>query len=102
MARLKGMHERIVLRRHALPNAVIPAIQVIALNMAWLAGGVVVVEVVFNYPGIGTGLIDAVSNRDVPVIQAIVLLIAGLYVGFNLLADILQILISPRQRTGLQ
>jgi peptide/nickel transport system permease protein len=102
MARLKGMPERIVLRRHALPNAVIPAIQVIALNLAWLAGGVVVVEKVFNYPGIGTGLIDAVSNRDVPVIQAIVLLIAGLYVGFNLLADILQILISPRQRTGLQ
>ena len=102
MARLKGMPERIVLRRHALPNAVVPAIQVIALNLAWLAGGVVVVEYVFNYPGIGTGLIDAVSNRDVPVIQAIVLLIAGLYVGFNLLADILQILISPRQRTGLQ
>ena len=80
----------------------IPAIQVIALNMAWLAGGVVVVEYVFNYPGIGSALIDAVSNRDVPVIQAIVMLIAGLYVGFNLLADILTILVSPRLRTGLQ
>ncbi len=102
MARLKGMSERVVLRRHALPNAVIPAIQVIALNMAWLAGGVVVVEYVFNYPGIGSALIDAVSNRDVPVIQAIVMLIAGLYVGFNLLADILTILVSPRLRTGLQ
>jgi peptide/nickel transport system permease protein len=102
MARLKGMPERIVLQRHALPNAVIPAIQVIALNLAWLAGGVVVVEFLFNYPGIGSGLVDAVANRDVPVIQAIVLLIAGLYVGFNLLADILTILVSPRLRTGLQ
>jgi peptide/nickel transport system permease protein len=102
MARLKGMPERIVLRRHALPNAVIPAIQVIALNLAWLAGGVVVVEYLFNYPGIGSGLVDAVANRDVPVIQAIVLLIAGLYVGFNLLADIITILVSPRLRTGLQ
>jgi len=102
MARLKGMPERIVLQRHALPNAVIPAIQVIALNLAWLAGGVVVVEYLFNYPGIGSGLVDAVSNRDVPVIQAIVLLIASLYVGFNLIADILTILVSPRLRTGLQ
>jgi peptide/nickel transport system permease protein len=102
MARLKGMPENVVLRRHALPNAVIPAIQVIALNLAWLAGGIVVVEYLFNYPGIGYGLVDAVSNRDVPVIQAIVLLIAGLYVGFNLIADILTILVSPRLRTGLQ
>jgi peptide/nickel transport system permease protein len=102
MARLKGMPEGIVLRRHALPNAVIPAIQVIALNLAWLAGGVVVVEYLFNYPGIGLGLVDAINNRDVPVIQAIVLLIAALYVGFNLLADILTILVSPRLRTGLQ
>lgn len=102
MARLKGMPERLVLRRHALPNAIVPAIQVIALNLAWLAGGVVVVEYLFNYPGIGSGLVDAVANRDVPVIQAIVLLIAGLYVGFNLLADILTILVSPRLRTGLQ
>jgi peptide/nickel transport system permease protein len=102
MARLKGMPENVVLRRHALPNAVIPAIQVIALNLAWLAGGVVVVEAVFNYPGIGLGLVDAVQTRDVPVIQAIVLLIAALYVGFNLIADILTILVSPRLRTGLQ
>jgi peptide/nickel transport system permease protein len=102
MARLKGMSEDIVLRRHALPNAVIPAIQVIALNLAWLAGGIVVVEYLFNYPGIGSALVEAVSNRDVPVIQAIVLIIAGLYVGFNLIADILTILVSPRLRTGLQ
>ena len=62
MARLKGMPERIVLQRHALPNAVIPAIQVIALNLAWLAGGVVVVEYLFNYPGIGSALVDAVAQ----------------------------------------
>ncbi|MBU2601782.1 MAG: ABC transporter permease [Actinobacteria bacterium] len=102
MARLKGMSERTVLGRHALPNAIVPAIQVIALNLAWLAGGVVVVEYLFNYPGIGSALMDAVSNRDLPVIQAITLLIAGLYVIFNLVADILTILVSPRLRTGLQ
>jgi peptide/nickel transport system permease protein len=102
MARLKGLPERIVLVRHALPNAIIPAIQVTALMLAWLAGGIVVVEYLFNYPGIGTGLVDAINNRDVPVIQAIVLLIAGLYVGLNLLADIITILVSPRVRTSLQ
>jgi peptide/nickel transport system permease protein len=102
MARLKGMPERIVMTRHALPNAVIPAIQVTALQLAWLAGGVVVVENVFAYPGIGTALIDAVGNRDLPVIQAIALLIAGVYVMANLLADILTILVSPRLRTGLR
>ena len=102
MARLKGVREKLVLRRHALPNAVIPAIQVIALNLAWLAGGVVITEYLFNYPGIGSGLVDAVANRDVPMIQAIVLLIAVVYVGLNLVADILTILISPRLRTGLQ
>jgi peptide/nickel transport system permease protein len=102
MARLKGAPERIVLQRHALPNAIIPVIQVIALNLAWMAGGVVTVEYLFNYPGIGASLVDAVSNRDVPVIQAIVLLIAAVYVTLNLIADILTILISPRLRTGLQ
>ena len=102
MARLKGMRERIVLQRHALPNAIIPVIQVIALNLAWLAGGVVVVEYLFNYPGIGSALVGAVSNRDVPMIQAIVLLIAALYVVLNLTADVVTILISPRLRTGLQ
>lgn len=102
MARLKGMRERIVLGRHGLPNAIVPAIQVIALNLAWLAGGVVVVEYLFNYPGIGSALMDAVANRDLPVIQAITLIIAGLYVVFNLAADILTILVSPRLRTGLQ
>jgi len=75
---------------------------VIALDLAWMAGGVVTVEYLFNYPGIGASLVNAVSNRDVPVVQAIVLLIATVYVVFNLIADILTILISPRLRTGLQ
>ena len=91
-----------MLQRHSLPNAIIPVIQVIALDLAWMAGGVVTVEYLFNYPGIGASLVNAVANRDVPVVQAIVLLIATVYVVFNLTADILTILISPRLRTGLQ
>jgi len=101
MARLKGLSEWIVIQRHALPNALGPAFQVIALNLAYLAGGVIVVEYVFNYAGIGGALRDAVSNRDLPVIQAVALLIAGLYVLLNLLADIATILVTPRLRTRL-
>jgi peptide/nickel transport system permease protein len=101
MARLKGLSERIVIQRHALPNALGPTFQVIALNLAYLAGGVIVVEYVFNYAGIGGALRDAVSNRDLPVIQAVALLIAGLYVVLNLIADIATILVTPRLRTRL-
>jgi peptide/nickel transport system permease protein len=101
MARLKGLSERIVIQRHALPNALGPTFQVIALNLAYLAGGVIVVEYVFNYAGIGGALRDAVSNRDLPVIQAVALLIAGLYVLLNLIADIATILVTPRLRTRL-
>ena len=102
MARLKGLPERIVLNRHALPNALAPALQVTALNLAWLAGGVVVVEYLFNFPGIGSALVDAVANRDMPVVQAICIVIAAVYVLANLTADILTILVSPRLRTGLR
>ena len=102
MARLKGLPERRVLWRHALPNGIAPAIQVIALNLAYLAGGIVLVEFVFGYPGIGGALVDAVSNRDVPVVQALAILIAGLYVFLNLCADIATILVSPRLRTSLK
>jgi peptide/nickel transport system permease protein len=102
MGRLKGLPERTVLWRHALPNAIAPAIQVIALNLAYLAGGIVVVEFVFSYPGIGGAFVDAVSNRDVPVVQALAILIAGLYVFLNLCADIATILVSPRLRTSLK
>jgi peptide/nickel transport system permease protein len=102
MARLKGLSESRVLWYHALPNAIVPTIQVIAINIAWLAGGIVTVEYLFGFPGIGTALVDAVANRDMPVVQALVLLIAAVYVVVNLIADILTILISPRLRTGLR
>lgn len=101
MARLKGMPERIVLWRHAVPNGLAPTFQVAALNLAYLAGGIVVVETVFNYPGIGLGLVNAVQSRDMPVVQALALLIAGLYVVLNLVADLATILVSPRLRTSL-
>ncbi|NLE21649.1 MAG: ABC transporter permease [Actinobacteria bacterium] len=102
MARLKGLPERLVLNRHALPNALAPALQVTALNLAWLAGGVVVVEYLFAFPGIGSLLVDSVANRDMPMVQAITLIIAAVYVVANLTADILTILVSPRLRTGLR
>jgi peptide/nickel transport system permease protein len=101
MARLKGIPERTVILRHALPHAVGPVAQVIALQLAWLAGGVVVVEFLFRYPGIGQALIDAVNNRDVEVVQAVTLLIAALYIVVNLLADIIGILTNPKLRTTL-
>jgi peptide/nickel transport system permease protein len=101
MARLKGLPERIVLVRHALPNALGPVFQVIALNLAYLAGGIVVVEYVFNYTGIGSGLQEAVVNHDLPVVQALAMLIAALYVVLNLLADVATIMVTPRLRTQL-
>ncbi len=102
MARLKGLSGNIVLWRHALPNAIVPTLQVIALNLAWLAGGIVTVEYLFGFPGIGFALVDAVANRDIPMVQALCLLIAAVYVILNLIADVLTILISPRLRTGLR
>ena len=84
---------------HALPNALLPAINVVALTIAWLLGGVVVIEVVFNYPGLGRMMIDAISDRDLPVVQAIALIVASVYVGVNLTADILTMVANPRLRT---
>jgi peptide/nickel transport system permease protein len=102
MARLKGMPERLVLWRHAVPNGIAPTFQVIAINLAYLAGGIVVVEAVFNYPGIGLAFVDAVRARDMAVVQALALLIAALYIVLNLLADLATILVSPRLRTSLK
>jgi peptide/nickel transport system permease protein len=99
-ARLGGVRERDVVLRHALPNAVGAVAQVAALQLAYLAGGVVVVEYVFSFPGIGTSLVDAVTNRDLPVIQAICLFIAAFYITVNLLADALTALANPRMRTA--
>ena len=101
MARLKGLPEHRVLWRHAVPNALAPTFQVTALNLAYLAGGIVVVEAVFNYQGVGLLLVDSVRARDMPVVQAIALLIAAMYVVLNLLADLATILVSPRLRTSL-
>ncbi|HSD03565.1 MAG TPA: ABC transporter permease [Gaiellales bacterium] len=101
MARLKGLPERTVMIRHALPNALGPTFQVIAINLAYLAGGVIVVEYVFNYAGIGGALTNAVSTQDIPVVQALAMLIAAIYVVLNLLADIATILVTPRLRTRL-
>jgi peptide/nickel transport system permease protein len=100
MARLKGLPERHVIWRHAVPNAIVPAIQVAALQLAWMAGGIVVVEYVFSYPGIGAALVDAVANRDMPVVQAVTMLAAAVYVGLNLLADLATIMVTPKLRTA--
>jgi peptide/nickel transport system permease protein len=101
MARLKGIPERTVLWRHALPNALGPTLQVIALNVAYLVGGVVVVETLFNYTGIGVALVDAAREANLPVVQFLAMLIAAIYVVTNLLADVGTILVTPRLRTRL-
>jgi peptide/nickel transport system permease protein len=98
MAFLKGMSRGRVVSQHALPNAAAPIITVIALNLAYLVVGVVVVEAVFTYPGIGQLMVDAVAKRDVPVIQACGLIFAGAFVGLNTAADIAAILTNPRLR----
>lgn len=99
MALLKGLPFTKIVLRHALPNALLPAINVIALTIAWLLGGVVVVEKVFNFPGLGHYMVDAISDRDLPVVQAIALIIATVYVGVNLAADLLGLVLNPRLRT---
>ncbi|MGA9858809.1 MAG: ABC transporter permease [Solirubrobacteraceae bacterium] len=100
MARLKGLPNRTVIWRHAVPNAIVPAIQVSALQLAYMAGGVVLVEFVFSFPGIGAQLVDSVGNRDIPVVQALAIIIAGVYVVVNLIADLLTIMVTPRLRTA--
>jgi peptide/nickel transport system permease protein len=100
MARLKGLPERQVIWRHAVPNAIVPAIQVTALELAWMAGGVVVVEFVFSYPGIGAAFVDSVGNRDMVVVQAVTMLAAAVYVFLNLAADLATIMVTPRLRTA--
>ncbi|WP_109472970.1 ABC transporter permease [Ornithinimicrobium cavernae] len=98
-AALKGVPRRAVLWRHVAPTAVLPVLPVISINVAWLLGGVVVVESVFNYPGLGKLMIDSVSTRDLPVLQAIAVLSALVYVTANLVADLLALAADPRQRT---
>lgn len=96
MARLKGLSPSRIIVHHALPNALAPIINVVALNLAYLVVGVVVVEVVFVYPGLGQLIVDSVSKRDLPVVQACSLIFAATYVLLNLLADILSTATNPR------
>ncbi len=98
MARLKGLKNMRVIVLHAFPNALSPVINVIALNLAYLVVGVVIVEVVFVYPGLGQLLVDSVSKRDIPVVQASGLIFAATYVSLNLLADVFSIISNPRLR----
>jgi peptide/nickel transport system permease protein len=98
MAHLKGIKRLRVIVLHAFPNALSPVINVVALNLAYLVVGVVIVEVVFVYPGLGQLLVDSVSKRDIPVVQASGLVFATVYVSLNLLADVFSILTNPRMR----
>lgn len=98
MARLKGMSKRRVLFLHALPNTVPVVVQVTGLNLLYLAGGIVLVEYIFNYPGVGQELVAAISNRDIPTVQLIVVLLAAFYVVVNIGADVVALLATPRRR----
>lgn len=99
MARLKGVPFWRMVFMHVLPNALLPTINLVALTIAWLLGGTVVIEVVFNYPGLGRLTIDAISDRDLAMVQAIALILATIYVGLNLFADLLTMVANPRLRT---
>lgn len=97
-AELKGLSTFQVIARHAFPNAISPIVNVVMLNLAYLVVGVVVVEVVFVYPGMGQYLVDAVTKRDVPVVLACGVVFAAVYIGLNMVADIVSILANPRLR----
>jgi len=100
MAELRGVPARRVVWRHALPNALAPTLNVTALNLAYLVGGVVVVEKVFAYPGFGNLLVDSLQLRDFPLIEATILISASVYIAANFIADIGAILLNPKLRTG--
>ena len=99
MAQLKGVPYWQMVFKHVLPNALLPTINLVALTIAWLLGGTLVIEVVFNYPGLGRMMIDAISDRDLPVVQALALIVATVYVFVNLTADMLTMIANPRLRT---
>ncbi len=97
-AELKGLKPFDIIRKHAFPNAIAPVVNVVMLNLAYLIVGVVVVEVIFVYPGMGQYLVDHVAKRDVPVVQAVGLIFAAVYISLNIVADIAAILANPRLR----
>jgi peptide/nickel transport system permease protein len=99
-ARAKGLPEHVVIIRHALRNALLPTITVLAIDVGWLIGGVVVTEEVFAYPGLGRALVFAIERHDLPMIQASILVVAAIYCGSNLVADLLYAFFNPRIRYG--
>ncbi len=96
MARLRGLPRSRIIWRHVLPNALVPMINVLTLNMGWLVGGIVVVEVLFQYPGVGKLLLESAQTRDIPMVQAAAMLIGAVYVALNLAADVLVAVLDPR------
>jgi peptide/nickel transport system permease protein len=100
MARLRGLSRWQVAVRHALPNALLPALNITALNLTWLIGGVVIIERVFAFPGFGSLLVDSIAYQDAPLIEATVLIATIVYVAANLVTDVLSILLTPKLRTG--
>ncbi len=99
MARMKGVPERQIVLRHLLPNAILPTIPVIGLTLAWLLSGVVIVESAFNYPGLGRLAVNAVADRDLPLVQATALIFGLIYVSMTLIADLIAMALNPRLRT---
>jgi peptide/nickel transport system permease protein len=99
-ARLKGLSERRIVYLHALSNTWAPLLQAVALTVAWLAGSLVIIEFLFNFPGLGGALQKSVTTRDLPLIQSVTLILAAVTIAANLLADVLTVLTTPRLRTG--
>lgn len=100
MARLKGVPTRQIVFKHALPNAMLPTINVVALTLAWLLGGVAIIETVFNYPGIGKLMIGAITDRDFYLVQGIAIILSAVYISLNLIADLLSLVLNPKLRTA--
>jgi peptide/nickel transport system permease protein len=100
MARLSGIPERRVVLRHALRNALAPTVQVLTLTVQYLIGGIVIVETVFAYPGLGQGLVQAVVARDIPTVQGVAMLLAAIYIVINIAADLVVVLLIPKLRTA--
>lgn len=100
-ARLRGIPERTIVRAYVLPNALGPTVQVFAIATGLFVGGVVVVEYLFGYPGIGSGFVSAVAGRDYPVVQAYALVLGGAYIVANLIADVITLSMNPRVRVGM-
>lgn len=100
-ARLRGIPESVIIRSHVLPNALGPSLQALAIATGIFVGGVVVIEYLFGYPGIGTGFVSAIAGRDYPVVQAYALILAGAYIVANIIADSLTALLNPRLRAAM-